>query len=579
MTAMMIDTGPALKKPSPMNTSDGVVVLDPSLLILSANHVIRWLIGSEPKPGKLFPLEKVFHDPDLTRVRAEIHFTLENGQQSLGFQCDIHSDSGDVFQINYSILPLWDVTQRISGVLLSFQKTRGSVDSSQLEKTRHTLRHSAPESHILIEELPEGVFAITTHWRISLFNKTAEKITGFRREEVIGKYCWEIFRSDKCKVSCPLRRALDSGQSDMDQEVRIVNKEGARQAMLVNTNVLRDDHGVVVGAVETFRPLTGDVNPPDGILYDNSFMDIVGGSEPMKRIFKMIPDVAASEANVLICGESGTGKDLIARAIHHYSLRSKGPYIAVNCSALAESLLESELFGHEKAAFTGADRTKIGRFEIAKNGTIFLDEIGELKTELQVKLLRVIEQREFERVGGTQLIPVEARIISATNRNLQEAIKEGNFRQDFYYRLRTVPITLPPLRERKDDIPLLVQHFIRRFNKRYNKNVRSVDTKVMRFFNQYHFPGNVRELERAIEYAYVFVKGPVIFMSNLPAKEEFQLINEKHIDEFIPGMEGHSRESILRALSISGGKRSKAAELLGISRTSLWRAMKKFGLA
>ncbi|MBU0994440.1 MAG: sigma 54-interacting transcriptional regulator [Proteobacteria bacterium] len=566
------------KQPSPLHAADGIVALNPSLLIMSANHVVRWIIGHEPKPGKVFPFDKLFHEPDLTRIRAALNFTLETGQPSLGMTCDLHTDSGGTFPCGYGILPMLDISQRITGILFIFQRYSDSHASLKTEKKRQTLRHTPPESEILIEELPEGVFTITTHWRISSFNKTAETITGFKREEVIGKYCWEIFRSNKCKVSCPLRRALDSGQSAMDQEVRIVDKKGVRQAMLVNTNVLRDATGLVLGAVETFRPLTGEIHPPDGVECDQSFADIVGRSESMQRIFKIIPDIAASDANVLICGESGTGKDLIARAIHNYSLRSKGPYIAVNCSALAETLLESELFGHEKSAFTGADRAKSGRFEIARGGSIFLDEIGELRAELQVKLLRVLEQREFERVGGTQLIPMDARIISATNKNLQEAIQNGTFRRDFYYRLRTVPITLPPLRERKEDIPLLVNHFIKRFNKRYNKNVRSADTKVMRFFQNYHFPGNVRELERAIEYAYVFVKGPVIFMSNLPAKEEFQLPEDGNADEMNMDKQNHSREAILRALAKSSGKRQQAAEMLGMSRTSLWRAIKKWNL-
>ena len=257
--------------------------------------------------------------------------------------------------------------------------------------------------------------------------------------------------------------------------------------------------------------------------------------------------------------------------------------MAVNCSALAETLLESELFGHEKAAFTGAVRSKVGRFELAKGGTLFLDEIGELKPELQVKLLRVLEQRVFERVGGTRLIPMDARIIAATNRDLPRAMAIGEFREDLFYRLRTVPLTIPPLRKRPEDIPLLVSHFIKVLNKRYQKQVRSVDPKVMRLFANYPWPGNVRELERVMEHAYVFVKGPAILPAYLPSLGEFWRERlraaEDEGEEPIPGgSEDPERRAILEALSQAGGRRQAAADLLGISRTSLWRRMKALGL-
>jgi transcriptional regulator with PAS, ATPase and Fis domain len=286
--------------------------------------------------------------------------------------------------------------------------------------------------------------------------------------------------------------------------------------------------------------------------------------------------VAASDANVLIQGESGTGKELVARAIHHHSPFQEGPFVAVNCSALAESLLESELFGHEKAAFTGAIRSKVGRFELARSGTLFLDEIGELRPELQVKLLRVLEQRVFERVGGTRLIPMQARIISATNRDLVKALGDGSFREDLFYRLRTVPITLPPLRERPEDIPLLVEHFLSRLNKKHKKAVRGLDPKVMRQFINYSWPGNVRELERMLEYAYIFVKGPVIFPSNLPALDE--LMRERLPEIGLAGPPRRAKELeknlLHEALERAGGRRLEAATILGISRTSLWRKMK-----
>ncbi len=567
-----------MNPPNPLQSADGVVVLSPTLAIMSANHVIRWIIGREPKPGKPFPLDKLFREPELTRMRASIQYTIETGQPQTRRETEILCDAGFAHHCTYSVYPLFGTGQAIIGGLLSFQNLPEMPFERGVPQSRLSQRHSAFENDLLIERLPEAVFTITTHWRISSFNLMAEKLTGYRREEAIGKYCWEIFRSDKCKLSCPLRTALESGQGTMDQEVRILNKQGARQVILVNTNVLRDGTGLVMGAVETFRPITGEVHPPEGVHYNFSFDNIVGKSKGMRRLFEMVPDLSASDVNVLITGESGTGKDLFARAIHNHSLRAKGPFVAVNCSALAETLLESELFGHEKSAFTGADRVRIGRFEMAKAGTIFLDEIGDLKTDLQVKLLRVIEQREFERVGGSRPIPMDARVISATNRNLAESIRSGTFREDFYYRLRTVPLNLPPLRERREDIPLLVSYFIKRFNQKYHKSVRAVDVKVSRFFQNYHFPGNVRELERTLEHAFVFVKGPVIFMSNLPDPEEFDLAERADLKTTPPMSDTRSRDAVLWALAQSGGKRVQAADLLKMSRTSFWRLMKKHGI-
>jgi len=297
----------------------------------------------------------------------------------------------------------------------------------------------------LFETLPEGVFSVDQEFRITSFNQSAERISGFSRREVLGRHCWDVFRSNRCRRNCPLGCALETGETRMDQEVTTFNASGERQLLLVNVNVMRDDHGAVLGAVETFRSLRIDgVDCIGTDPWDQKFTGIIGKSLVMHSVMDRLTDVAKSAANVLISGESGTGKELVARAIHRLSPYRKGPFTAVNCSSLAESLLESELFGHEKGAFTGADREKAGRFEMAGGGTLFLDEIGELKPDLQVKLLRVIEQRVFERVGGTKPVPLQARIISATNQDLKKARLEGRFREDLYYRLQTVPLTLPP---------------------------------------------------------------------------------------------------------------------------------------
>jgi PAS domain S-box-containing protein len=554
-----------------------VVVLDRGLKVLGCNQAARRLLAAPPVEGEVFALDAVFAGPEVGGVMSALDAVLDGGRAVEGRTAQMIDAQGQMYQASYSAYPLAGPSQAVAGVILVFRE----LDFAPVSAVRLSPAEGAPPPprmgyQALFEHLAEGIFTIDTRWRITSFNRRAERITGYRREEVLGRHCWEIFRSDLCETGCPLRTTLERGVTRLDQDVRMVGKGGRRFTVLVNTAVVRDGAGRVVGAVESFRPLEG-LETPVGEPGRRAFADIVGASEPMRRLFRMLPDLAASEANVLIQGESGTGKELFARAIHHHSPRRNGPFVAVNCSALAESLLESELFGHEKAAFTGAVTSKVGRFELAKGGTLFLDEIGDLKPALQVKLLRVLEQRVFERVGGTRLIPMQARIISATNRDLKQALRDGSMREDLFYRLRTVPLTIPPLRERREDIPLLVEHFIAKFNALYGKQVRAVDPKVMRLFMDYPWPGNVRELERVMEHAFVFVKGPVIFLSNLPALEEF-LAERSPSPPGEPPEQQDQRRAILEALRRSGGRRAEAARLLGISRTSLWRRMKRLGL-
>ncbi|ADK84155.1 PAS modulated sigma54 specific transcriptional regulator, Fis family [Desulfarculus baarsii DSM 2075] len=577
----MIDS--AEKNAPPSLAGDGVLLLDSALMIMGLNMTARHLLGGGVEPGQHFRPERFFRGEGLDEVVGAIGAALGRGESRLGLRAAMTDATGHTFSADCAASPFFERPGRIGGVIFNFR----DVDFAPLREGRFEPSERLPEMprmaySALVDNLAEGIFTINTRWRITSFNQAAERLTGYRRQEVLGRHCWDIFRSDLCEAGCPLRTTLDSGVTRMDQDVRMLHKEGKRLGILVNTSVIKDAGGTVVGAVETFRPLLEQEQAQD--VGDNGphFTDIIGQSQPMRRLFEMLPDVAASEASVLIQGESGTGKELFARAIHHNSPRRQGPFVAVNCSALAETLLESEMFGHEKAAFTGAVRSRVGRFELARGGTLFLDEIGELKPELQVKLLRVLEQKVFERVGGTRLITMDARIISATNRDLGQALKDGRFREDLFYRLRTVPMTLPPLRRRQGDMPLLVRGFIEKLNVKYNKQVRSVDPKVMKVFNNYAWPGNVRELERVMEHAFVFVRGPVIFPHNLPALDEFaheRLSGPAAADRPPrPGQDGE-REAIAEALRKAGGRRGEAAALLGLSRTSLWRRMKALGLA
>lgn len=556
---------------------EATVVLDRKSRIMGSNETARRLFGQEMLPGEPFLLENILQGPYLAEAQAALDNALGKGEGSQNLPARAEDAQGISFNCLYSANPIFGPGKQVIGALLSFLDAE-YVAIQPRPFTDPALLPQVPTLGFenLLEQLAEGIFTINSRWRIISFNQTAERITGYRRDEVLGRFCWEIFRSDLCQSDCPLRITLETGLTRLDQDVRMLDKRGSKLPVLVNTSVVRDRNGLVVGAVESFRPLMELHEALNPSPQKQFLSDIIGKSPSMSRIFEMLPDLAATDVNVLIQGESGTGKELIARAIHNQSPYKEGPFIAVNCSALAESLLESELFGHEKAAFTGAVRSKVGRFELARGGTLFLDEIGELKPELQVKLLRVLEQRVFERVGGTRLIPMQARIISATNRDLAKALREGMFREDLFYRLRTVPITLPPLRERREDIPLLVEYFMARLNKKYKKEVRVLDPKVQRLFMTHPWPGNVRELERVLEHAYVFVKGPVIFLNNLPAMDEF--LQERKLEGIQENSGESDSQAIQKALTRAGGRREEAAALLGLSRTSLWRKMKQFGL-
>ncbi len=557
---------------------DGVLILSPQKRLLSANLQAERLLRVKLNRGQILPLELLISDKYLPQAEQAFQEALETGTSSSNLLAQFALTPDSKIFLNYSIDPLYNREDKNIGVILTLRE-----NTTARAWTAWSADGLGIEFDALFENLAEAVFTINNRWRITGFNRRAEEVTGFRRQEVLGLYCWDIFKSDRCQTDCPLKATLSDQVTRTDQDVRMVNKGGRPLNVLVNTSIIRDKKGAVAGAVEFFRPLTLVGQPPGVKLKDSPppEVEIIGRSAIMANILRLLPDIAASEANVVIEGESGTGKELFAKAIHHQSPRAQGPFVAVNCSALAESLLESELFGHVKAAFTGAIAGKVGRFELARGGTLFLDEIGEFKPELQVKLLRVLEERVFERVGGTQPITMDARIIVATSRNLREEVHQGRFREDLYYRLRTVPIYLPPLRERLEDIPLLVNTLINKLNRKYKKDVRGIDPKIMSRFEQYHWPGNVRELERVLEYAFVFVKGHIITKTHLPELEEvpskprpaFTRIPQK------PSIWEDERQAIQKALQKARGRRQVAARLLGISRSSLWRKMRAHNLS
>ncbi len=532
--------------------------------LLAANSLAESLLDCPLPSGS--HLDDSLLARSLTRHGHPIWEMLSCGEEEQGL---LQADDAVGTGIFYRCIPLYNEDNMVTGTVITLERRTDEALSQALQFLG--LTHDE-----IMDQFPEGVFVINTLWQLSYFNKTAQEITGYSRDEAMGKFCWEIFRSELCHKKCPMNVSMSTGQTLLDQEVEILTKSGQKRMVLVNSAQIKNPGHKVLGGVETFHDLSCFQYPAE--MKDRGvFADIVGVSPQMQEIIQRLPVIAASDSNVLILGESGTGKELIARAIHLLSPRRKAPFQVVNCSAIPETLLESELFGYERGAFTGAVGSKPGKFELARGGTLFLDEIGDLRSELQVKLLRVLEDRAFERVGGNRKIPLEARIIAATNVELLEAMRQGRFRDDLYYRLFTVPIHLPPLRDKREDIPILVKYFLEQLNHKFNKRIRGVDPKVMKLFCRHPWPGNVRELEHVLEYCFVFAKGPLITERHLPHLESAWPGRElEGVDRSLSPLQVLERETIIKALEQAYGSKQEAARLLQISRSKLWRKIKAY---
>lgn len=427
----------------------------------------------------------------------------------------------------------------------------------------------------ILESISDGVFTIDSEKRITSFNHSAEIITGFNRQEAVGQYCFDIFRADICEKDCALDQTFSLEKSQINLPARIISKNGDAKPIRLSTAILKDETGDIIGAVETFR----DVSELEALRRraDNCFMpeDIIGRHPRITKILSFLPDIAESDSTVIIEGPTGSGKELIARAIHQLSRRKKGPFVALNCAALPDSLLESELFGYCKGAFTGATMNKPGRFQAADGGTLFLDEISSTSLNFQADLLRVLQDGRITPLGSNRSSVLDVRIVAAGNTELSRLVQDGNFREDLYYRLNVVKISLPPLRERKQDIPLLADHFIRQFNLRKDRNVQGLSRDALAFLMDYPFPGNVRELENIIEFAFITCKGPDICLEHLPG-DLLQGIDRPQ--SALSGAEQEEAEKIRALLQQYPDSRPKAARAMGVSRTTLWRKMKKYGI-
>ncbi len=439
------------------------------------------------------------------------------------------------------------------------------------------------QTQIILDSIADGVFTIDNDWKITSFNQAAEKITGIKKDEAINRHCWEVFRANICEKRCALRQTMKTGHQIVNPSIFIVSSVGEKIPVSISTALLKDKKGNIIGGVETFRDLSVVEELRKELSGRQSFFDIISKNSEMQRLFGMLEQISVSDTSILLEGESGTGKELFAKAIHSLSNRENGPTVTINCGSLPDTLLESELFGYKAGAFTDAKKDKPGRLALAKGGTLFLDEIGDVSSALQVRLLRVLQEKTYEPLGSTKSEIADVRIVAATNKDLEKLVKEGTFREDLYYRINVVKLVLPPLRKRKADIPLLAAHFIRKFDRLLGKEIQSLSPNVISVLMYHDFPGNVRELENIIEYATLLCKNSIIEVEHLPehlheAKDAKEIINPKVKSGKNASWAGMERSFIYEALRQNNWNRVATAAQLGIHTTTLWRKIKNLNI-
>lgn len=538
--------------------ADGLFTVDRDMKITSYNRAAELLTG--------VPREKALGRPCHQIFRTAVCFNACPVREAISKQINIvnreiimHDAAGEMIRVWVTASVLYDQEGNpIGGV----------------ESIRNLSRLYA-----IIDSVADGLFTVDQNMRITNFNKAAEEITGVSHEDAIGHPCSTIFRTDCCAGACPLREAIDTRQP-IERDVEITDRNGRKKMLAVKAATLFDCTGAAVGGIETLRDLTPMLAIKDEIRHKYSFRRLVSRNAAMRGLFDIIEDIAVSDATVLLHGESGTGKELFAQAIHDLSRRANKPMITVNCGALPETLLESEIFGVRKGAFTGATENRSGRLELCQGGTFFLDEVGDLPLPLQVKLLRVLENHEFQPLGAQHPVKADVRFITATHRNLEQMVANGTFRQDLYFRINIVTLNIPPLRERRDDIPILVDMAIERFNLSYNRHIRSVTAEVMKLLLQHPFPGNVRELLNLIEQAVIICHAHQIGLEHLPAgfTQSFTQPDSSSCFSSHNSRRMLTAEQLLDLLQQHQGNRNKIAHELGIDRTTLWRWLKRYGL-
>ena len=561
------------------SVSDGIVAISPEGRILYANRSFQERSG--------YRLEEIVGKHCREVVRESICDTgcpfsevLETGKAVDRFDVEVQGRDGEAMSACINFTPLRDASGGVIGVVEVIRDiTKLKELKDTLKRTDSMYRRERIKIRTILDNIPSGVYTVDQEMNLLSFNPSLERITGFRSEEVLGKKCMEVFRSDFCEAGCPLKRSMRTGETLRGIEMNLRAKDGSVVPIASSTALLRDEDGQPIGGICSFRDLREVHTVPASQGQVRDFLGMVSKNHRMHEIFDLIETVAESDANVLIEGESGTGKELVARAIHRLSGRGEKPFLGVNCASLNENLMESELFGHVRGAFTGAVKDRMGRFEMAEGGTLFLDEVSEIGPHLQAKLLRVVQEREYQRVGETRARKADVRILSATNRRLKDLLPGGSFREDLYYRLNVVSIIPPPLRDRKEDIPVLVDYFLDRSRDLRGGLRRRFTPPSMRVLLEYSWPGNVRELENAVERATICSRGEVIEESALPQEiRRGGAAVPRGTGSFGDRSTGPEADRLKGALARCGGNRTETAAELGVSRVTLWRRMKQLGI-
>lgn len=559
---------------------DGIIVLNKDMNIIVFNQAACRITGYAERDV----LGRNIHAL-LTGSEEETSFieqSLSLGEVSTNISLTFRRNDNSKLQVMASLTPLTRSEQKIIGLIIVFRDIRETMNMyTELQKKNREIAAEKSKLEAIFRSRIEGTFTVDMKGVITSFNNSAERITAYPQKEVTGKVYWNVFMPGDSEESDYFNSVIYDSDFVQQRELLFTSKKNIRIPVRCNAGPLLDEKGKKIGAVLSFQDISELKNLSTHLEERFQFNNIIGRSRAMNGVYNLMESVINTDSTVLITGASGTGKEVVARAIHLNSDRRTKPFVPVNCTAFVETLLESELFGHEKGAFTGAVKSKPGRFELAGDGTIFLDEIGEVSLPVQVKLLRVLENRQYERVGGTQSLELKARIITATHRNLEEDIKTGRFREDLFYRINVINIHLPTLSERKDDIPGLVDHFINKFNNKFRKDIKGISSGALRLINHYTWPGNIRELENVIEHAFVVCRGDIIDTEHLPERLWSGLGSKDTYtknDMQTSPLDNAEKKMIEEMLNKFNGSRIKTAKALGINKTTLWRKMKKYGL-
>jgi PAS domain S-box-containing protein len=554
----------------------GVFTVDKERRITSFNQTVERLTGFKEEEVLGRQCYDVFFS-DLCQGECAFHDAVAAEGKSLSLDMEITDQSGTRRRITKVVSPLFGSQGNVTGCVEVFQ------DHSAYSELLERIRYDEYRLKLILDNLDIAVFTVNRSGHLTSFNSMAEAITGYQRQDLLGQHHQKLMGCNRPGETCPVAESMKTGKNLANQHLRLISKDGRELPVRASCMALRNEVGHIIGGLATFQDLSLIQQLDRAISDKYTFADMIGKDGAMQQIFEILPVVAASGANVLIEGPTGTGKDLLAKVIHNSSPRKDKPLVKVNCAAMPDNLLESEMFGYVKGAFTGADRDKSGRFQEADGGTIFLDEIGDLPLALQAKLLRVLEDKEFYPLGSQRLHRVDVRIIAATNQGLKNLVQRKLFREDLYYRLNVMRLDLPPLRGRRGDIPLLIRRFLNQHNLTRGTAITSVAEDALELLLNYEYPGNIRELENIIEHACILCQGEAIEPRHLPVYMQTRTCLPEDAPSLsstvLESQQEWERHRLLRALQKHRWNRQEAAKALGMDRTTLWRKLKKYDLA